>query len=131
MCYLLCPIVRGVRVLTSDACGPGDPCPQMSASPWLLAFHRDPAPESRGACEPLTQLEEIIDWARSDHTLESLSDVATKQTSLCFVTSQARLPSNNLTCETGFVARNLANSAGGSGPEARWNGKLGASEAIV
>jgi hypothetical protein len=67
----------------------------------------------------------------SDHTLESLSEVATKQTSLCLVTSQAREPSKSLTWEMGFVARSLANSAGGSGPEAREKGKLGASDAIV
>jgi hypothetical protein len=52
--------VRGVSVLTSDACDPGDPYPQMSALPWPLAFHRDPARESRGACGSLIRLEATV-----------------------------------------------------------------------
>lgn len=37
------------------------------------------------------------------------------------------MPSYSLTCDTGSVLRRRANSAGGSGPEARLKGKLGAS----
>jgi hypothetical protein len=49
--------VRGVSVLTSDACGSEDPYPQMSALPWPLVFHQDLARESRGACGSLIRLE--------------------------------------------------------------------------
>lgn len=68
---------------------------------------------------------------RRSLTLDSLSSVATCVTSLYLVTSQAKLPSNNVTRETGSVARRRAYSAGGSMPEARWNGNLGGSTDIV
>lgn len=63
-------------------------------------------------------------------TLDSLSSVATVTTSLYLVTNQAKLPSKSLTLEIGSLARSRENSAGGSKPEARRNGKLGAFVAI-
>lgn len=53
--------------------------------------------------------------------------VDTWQTSLCLVTSQASVPSNSLTCETGLVLRRWANSAGTPRGVARLKGKLGGS----
>lgn len=47
-------------MLTSDACGRGNPYPQMSALPWPLAFRRDPARGSRGACGSLIRLEATV-----------------------------------------------------------------------
>jgi hypothetical protein len=60
-----------------------------------------------------------------ERSFDNLSSVATRQTSLYFVTSHAAVPSYNFTCESGSVARSRANSAGGSSPEARLNGKGG------
>jgi hypothetical protein len=57
--------------------------------------------------------------------LDNLESVATWQTSRYLVTNHAAVPSYSLTCDTGAVLRRRANSAGGSGPDARWNGKLG------
>ena len=61
----------------------------------------------------------------SGQTFESLLSVATCATSFHLVTSHASDPSKSFTLETGSLARSFANSAGGSGPEARLKGKLG------
>ena len=63
----------------------------------------------------------------SSLTFDSRVSVSTLQTSSCFVTSHGRLPSQSSTRETGLEARSLANSAGGSAPAARANGKFGGS----
>lgn len=57
-------------------------------------------------------------------TLDRRSSVATLHTSLYFVTSQAEDPSYSWILDTGSVARSLANSGGGSMPDARLNGNV-------
>lgn len=63
-------------------------------------------------------------------TLDNRSSVATWHTSRYFVTSHGSEPSYSFTRETGAVLRSRANSAGGSRPEARLKGKLGASDMV-
>jgi len=58
-------------------------------------------------------------------TLDNRWSVATRHTSLYFVTSHAKLPSYSLIFDTGSVARRPAYSTGGSKPEARRNGNDG------
>lgn len=102
----------------------------MSAWPWLPPCHRRSAPESRGGRAPKTSVGKR-DGASTLRTLESRSSVAMRQTSSYLVASQARVPSNSLTLDMGSVARRRAYSAGGSRPEARRKGKLGAVTTIL
>ena len=63
-------------------------------------------------------------------TLDKRSSVNTLQTSWCFTTSHAWLPSHNSIFETGSVARSLAYSAGGSAAAGRAKGNLGGPEKV-
>ena len=64
-------------------------------------------------------------------SLERRSSVRTLQMSLCLTTSQASLPSQSSTLETGSAVRSLAYSTGGSAAVRRAKGNLGGAERAV
>lgn len=61
-------------------------------------------------------------------TLDRRSSISTLHTSLYLTTSQAWLPSQSSTLETGSVARSLAYSTGGSAAAGRAKGNFGGTE---
>ena len=125
-CYLITTLIGSY--LTVDAYDLEDPYPRKSADSSQLLYLPLPFRGIRGGFAPSTASQSvtlILKCLVSSHTFDNRGSVNTLHTSSCFTTNHGQLPSQSCTRETGFVARSLANSTGGSAARGRANGKCG------